>query len=102
MGPKWDEFSIWVKEGDVDSLDKIVMTYDDRWQEMGKRARQNWEQWFRPEKQFNFIVGRIEAIQRNQKVNEGLAHRAWPLTIATRRARNLSRRIQERVNSRKG
>jgi hypothetical protein len=96
-GPRWEEFAVFVKERDVESLDRIVSAHDHRWEEMGRRAAEHWHRWFRPENQFNYIVDRIESIQRRQKLNEATAHRLWRPAMVGRRGRSLVRRIYSRL-----
>ena len=96
-GPRWDDFAIFVKEGDVEALDRIALAHADRAEEMGRLAAANWRQWFRPENQFNYIVDRIMSIQRRQRVPERLVHRSWAPAVAARRGRSLVRRVSKRV-----
>lgn len=101
-GPQWDDFAIIVPENDIDQLESIAAAHEDRWDEMGRLARQNWTRWFSREKQFNYVVERIEVIQRQSKIDERLVQRLWLPTVAALRARNLARRVTSRVRTQQG
>ena len=49
-GPNWPDFSIRVPEADVSNLAVILEGFSDSYLEMGKMAKQAWEQYFSPER----------------------------------------------------
>ena len=45
-GPDWSEFSIRVAESDIDEIPHILSRREHEAEEMGRRARATWENWF--------------------------------------------------------
>jgi hypothetical protein len=45
-GPRWDEFSIWLPEVLVGEIPLILSQVSEQHEEMGRKARIAWEQWF--------------------------------------------------------
>jgi hypothetical protein len=86
-GPHWPDFSVTVPERDVTQLVSILDGYGDRWSDMGTRDRETWLEWFSPPKQFNYIVDSCAEIMGSVKVSEARVRRAWPLLVASARAR---------------
>jgi hypothetical protein len=46
QGPRWDEFSVRIRECRVGEIAAILRNYSDRHEIMGRLARRAWEQWF--------------------------------------------------------
>jgi hypothetical protein len=80
-GPDWSEFAIFIAEKDVDQIPMILSKYEDRWQTMAQRARKSWEEWFAPDKQFNFVVDNIESIKRGSIIPERVFCALWVLMV---------------------
>lgn len=55
-GPAWDTFSIQVPQHRVTAIPQILESYKDRSEEMGKLARQAWQDWFSDEVSFHRMV----------------------------------------------
>jgi hypothetical protein len=71
--PPWDEFSIRITERDYKSLFQILEQHEHRAEEMGKRARYWWEQYFSPEVIFDRAVESfldIRSLGRTTKAHE--------------------------------
>lgn len=71
-GPNWSEFSIIISEKDTINLEKIVISYESRYIEMGKLARQAYQKFFSDEIYFNYIVDNCADIQKNQFIPESI------------------------------
>ena len=56
-GPSWDEFSLRVRERDIDDLPDRVERVQERATEMGTAARRAWESYFSPEATVGSLVG---------------------------------------------
>ncbi len=55
-GPPWNEFSVRILEKDVDKIPRILEKIENNAQQMGRLARQAWEQWFSEEVAFHRIT----------------------------------------------
>lgn len=71
-GPDWEKFMIRVRERDMPRLPEILTPYLDRWEEMGKIARSEWEKWFAPEMWFQRVVGYSQDIAKERVVSEAV------------------------------
>ena len=71
-GPDWGAFSITVKERDVLKIPGIIDSHKHRAEEMGRKAREEWERYFSVEKSFNTIAQLAVKLGKN-------THRRKPL-----------------------
>lgn len=55
-GPDWDRFSVRIAENDVPRLPSILEAREARSEEMGRLARQAWDEWFSDEVSFHRVV----------------------------------------------
>lgn len=60
-GPEWEKFLVRVAEKDMPRLAEILEPLKSESAERGRMAREAWEQWFAPEKEFDLIVERAWA-----------------------------------------
>ena len=81
-GPDWESFAIFVKEKDIPRLPEIVQQYDTSWRERGKLARENWEAWFQPKDEFNFIIANLARLKAQRIFSEKWCRIFWPLILA--------------------
>lgn len=79
LGPSWGEFSLRVSERRLSDLPEIVRSYEPQWQEMGKEARNAWEQWYSPAIICRRVLQAIEEIllMRPPDHNERDIQRQW-------------------------
>jgi Exostosin family len=71
MGPAWQEFSIRVSQDRIAEIPDILDGFKHRHIEMGKLARQAWEQWFSPDVQFHRIAEYVSDLTfMGEKFNE--------------------------------
>ena len=90
IGPKWEEFALFVPEIQIASLYEIVRQHENEWIERGYKARQAYETWFAPQVYWRFLIQSIQVIQKHQRVPETIYARMVPwmtLSERTRRAR---------------
>ena len=66
-GPNWQDFSICVKEKDIDSIPEILKENEARYLEMGQLARRAWEDYFSEDKQFHYLVEACSRLHSNRK-----------------------------------
>jgi len=69
-GPDWEKFMIRVPERDLPRLVEILTPYQDKWREMGKIARVEWEKWFAPNMWFQRIIENCVSISRTRRCPE--------------------------------
>lgn len=62
-GLPWDEFSVRIPESAIETIPALLESLEDRAEEMGKRARQEWFAHFSIEESFNWIISRCLEIQ---------------------------------------
>jgi len=84
-GPSWNEFSISVPESRIVDLPRIIAEHSASYREMGLKARVAFEQYFRDDVYFNYLVACALDIHTRQLLPEALF---WG-------SRNLSVRIAE-------
>jgi hypothetical protein len=87
IGPKWEEFALFVPEREVASLYKVVKEHDPEWKIRGQKARQAYENWFAPETYWESLVGSIRKIQQQQRVPESIYSRCLPCLTLLERTR---------------
>ena len=56
VGPRWDEFSIRVSEAHIATIPVLLEERATNAAAMGMLARQTWEEWFAPDKQFHYLT----------------------------------------------
>lgn len=80
-GPAWPSFSIIVPERHVTRLPEILEAHEERAQEMGRMAREQWELWFSESASFHRIVEWCLSIQQSRRLPERLMRVAvlWQL-----------------------
>lgn len=83
--PPWDEFSIRIAERDYQSLFQILEEHEDRAEEMGKKARYWWEQYFSPDVIFDRAVESFLDIRSSGRTTKAHEHtlrklRLFPMT----------------------
>lgn len=78
QGPLWREFALILPERTAD-IQAALKRHESRYQEMGRRAREAWEQFFAPECYFDYLVAQCVDIGRTQILPERLIRRATPL-----------------------
>jgi hypothetical protein len=79
LGPSWEEFALFVRENEIDSIYEKVKAHEAEYRDRGRLAREAWEQYFSPENYWSFILASIQRIQENQKIPESLYARSLPL-----------------------
>ena len=58
-GPVWDELAVFVPEGKVAQIPRILEEAEARWPEMARRARAAWEEFFAPETIFHYCIEQL-------------------------------------------
>jgi glycosyltransferase involved in cell wall biosynthesis len=71
-GPNWSTFSVTVPESDIARLNEILAPIEPHASEMGRRARQAFEEWFSVEVTFHRIVEWCQSIQDARRMSERL------------------------------
>lgn len=56
LGPDWNDFSIRVKEDNLNQIEHILQEREDEYERLGKAAREAWENFFSKDKQFHYLV----------------------------------------------
>lgn len=74
MEPKWNLFSVRIKEKHITEIDKIIISYESSFAEMGNIARIEYNKYFSDENYFNYVIKNCLDIQDNQIIHENLYH----------------------------
>lgn len=69
-GPAWESFSLIVPEREVARVPEMLESHEHAAAEMGRRAREQWEQWFSASASFHRIVEWCLSIQRSRRMPE--------------------------------
>jgi hypothetical protein len=77
-GPEWDKFCLRVPENRVKDLHRMVHEIEHEFEERGRLARQAWEQWFAPERYWDFLIASIRTIKEKQMITEWAYTRLLP------------------------
>lgn len=86
-GPDWKSFLIQVPERDYAKLPEILEARKHESAELGRRARQAWEQFFHPDIVFDRMIDQIVDIRSKRVIPERLYRQLWPLIHLHRTAR---------------
>lgn len=78
-GPKWEEFALFIAEGDIGSIYEKVKLNEGEYADRGRLARRAWEQYFSPANYWSFILASIRRIEETQKVPESIYVRSSSL-----------------------
>jgi hypothetical protein len=90
-GPMWDEFSILIKEKNINDLEKIVESRSDSFQEMGQKASSAFEENFSKDVYFNYIIDNCLDIMKKQLIPEVIYWKLNPLIIFYKKIKLLSK-----------
>lgn len=63
LGPQWDQFSIRIPERAAGEIPSILSSFSSRHEEMGRKARVAWEQWFAKRVCFHRLIELCADIQ---------------------------------------
>lgn len=74
-GPDWAEYSLRVRERDVEAIPRLLEATAERAPEMGRRARTAWERWFSPTVAFQTLAAKATQ----------LASTAWSIEWPSRK-----------------
>jgi len=69
-GPKWDQFSIIIKTRELPQLEQIIADKEDRYKEMGKLAKFNFDEFFSDKKYFTYIIENCLELKSKQLIPE--------------------------------
>ena len=70
QGPRWEDFSIRVRERDFVQIPRLLEERENEAIEMGERARREWECWFSEEVLFHYLVELCLDIKNTRKIPE--------------------------------
>ncbi len=48
QGPRWEDFAVVVRENDIEAIPRILEQEEGQWEQKGRLAREEWEQYFAP------------------------------------------------------
>lgn len=91
-GPRWEDFSIFIKVRDLASLEQIVSRYEDKYIEMGQAARQAYLQYFDEKVYFNYVIENCLQIRSNQLIPESFYYNLLLVKISFL---NMKRRVKK-------
>jgi hypothetical protein len=78
-GPRWEKFSIRIRESEFAEIPRLLEQREAHAVEMGELARKEWEGWFSDKVLFHRLVELCLDIKRKRKLPERLAR--WPIYI---------------------
>jgi len=81
VGPDWGSFSIRVAENKIAEIPEILNLYVDRYEEMGKKARQAWEEWFSPEVLFHRLAENVAILMSSDDILDEWEPYRWSLIL---------------------
>jgi hypothetical protein len=99
-GPRWSEFTVAVREKDVQSIPARLESLEPRAHEMGVAARAAWESYFSPERSFTSLVSWALTIRDNLQTQTMTVPRVWSRIqseMSPRRLRKVASNIKRRL-----
>jgi len=96
LGPKWEEFALFVKEDALDRIEPLAVAHESEWAERGLKAREAYLNYFTTEGYVRYLVEAARDIQRRQLIPERWVHRLWPIAINYERVRRRLTRYKKR------
>lgn len=96
-GPRWEKFSIRVREAEYAEIPRLLEQREAEAVEMGERARQEWDEWFSDDVSFHRLVELCLDIKENRKVPESLAR--WPVYLQYLRPFHIRRMLGSKVRA---
>jgi hypothetical protein len=100
-GPDWKSFCVQIPESRISNVEEILSEYEDDWEEMGRRARRAYEDYFYGEAYIRYLVGCCRRIGRSSIVPESLIQRFWPVITLTRRGKRRIERLVSRAKAKR-
>ncbi len=92
-GPRWGEIALFVRETELDQIERIAIAHESEWEERGYRARLAFNKYFSLESYVRYLVNSALEIKQKQHVPERWIHRLWPVAIQIERARRRAARV---------
>ena len=71
-GPDWSEFSLFIKEREIDNLERVLAAFENKYYEMGKKAAAAFRTYFSDENYFDYLIERCMEIRENQRIPESI------------------------------
>jgi hypothetical protein len=93
LGPRWEDFALSVPERKIARLYDIVKHCEGEFCERGLKARQAYEEFFAPDRYWEFVLSSIEHIRHAQRMPEAVFSKALPLLVAHEWARHRAIRV---------
>ncbi len=81
-GPNWDTFSVRIPQNEIHTIPDRLAALEDRAEEMGRRARNAWDEWFAADVIFHRTVEWCLDMKRRRVVPEALSRRLTTATLA--------------------
>jgi hypothetical protein len=103
-GPDWSGFSLRVAEDDVSEIPHMLAEHEERADEMGRRARQTWEDWFSTQATFHRVTEWCLDIKQTRERDEArlrysvLPQLLHPLYFKTFVKSFLPKRLRKRLS----
>lgn len=69
-GPDWDRLAVRVPERETERIPEILKAIEHEWKERGELARKAYEAYFAPDAYWDFLMGAISLIHKQQKLPE--------------------------------
>jgi hypothetical protein len=92
LGPRWEDFALFVPESEIGDLFRIVKAHEGEYVERGRLARRAYEEFFAPDRYWDGLLQSIEHIRQHQKVPE--AFYAWSIHLWLLRQKLRRQRIK--------
>jgi len=96
-GPCWNDFALFVKEGEIGNLQALAVRNEERWQEMGALAAREYERHFSKAAYFDYVVAQCADLLENQPIAESVFWGMRHLFVWRWKAVNRCRRLIERL-----
>ncbi|HEY0368056.1 MAG TPA: exostosin family protein [Chthoniobacterales bacterium] len=99
-GPSWDEFSIRIREREVDQVARILELRENDAVQMGERAHAAWQEWFADDVIFHRAVESCLAIRERRRVPEAIGR--WPVNLQLLRPFHAKRLLRRKYETFRG
>lgn len=99
-GPRWEEFSLRVPEGEVSDIPRLLEEREHLAVTMGQRARAEWGEWFAQDAVFHRAIESCLAIKAHRLMPEALA--CWPVYLQYARPFHFRRLLRRKYDELRG
>jgi len=95
-GPRWNDFALFVKEGEIGVIEALAVRNEERWREMGELSAREYERHFSKAAYFDYLVAQCADLLEKQPIPESVFWGMRHFFVWNWKSANRLRRLGER------